>query len=78
MAARLEPGAAVGPYRLLEELGSGGLGRVFVAEQFEPIRRRVALKVIKPGDQAGNGLAGDPGAVLGRTASDRRRPPYGR
>ena len=39
----------VGPYRLLEVLGEGGMGTVFVAEQTEPIRRRVALKLIKPG-----------------------------
>src|SRR5207245_684681 len=43
------PGAAVGPYRLLEQLGEGGFGVVFLAEQTQPIRRRVALKVIKAG-----------------------------
>ncbi len=39
----------IGPYRILGLLGEGGMGTVFVAEQKEPIRRRVALKVIKPG-----------------------------
>jgi serine/threonine protein kinase len=43
------PGSWVGPYRLVEALGEGGMGAVFLAEQAEPVRRRVALKVIKPG-----------------------------
>src|SRR5262245_17418751 len=42
-------GAVIGPYRLREQLGEGGMGLVFVAEQAEPVRRKVALKVIKPG-----------------------------
>ena len=40
---------SVGPYRLLSILGEGGMGSVYLAEQSEPIRRRVALKVIKRG-----------------------------
>src|SRR5215467_11586500 len=43
------PGTAIGPYRLMEQIGEGGMGLVFVAEQQQPVRRRVALKVIKPG-----------------------------
>jgi tetratricopeptide (TPR) repeat protein len=43
------PGTIIGPYKLLEQLGEGGFGVVFMAEQTQPIRRRVALKVIKPG-----------------------------
>ncbi len=43
------PGTLVGPYKLMEQIGEGGMGLVFVAEQQQPVRRRVALKVIKPG-----------------------------
>jgi serine/threonine protein kinase/tetratricopeptide (TPR) repeat protein len=43
------PGTVVGPYKLLESIGEGGFGVVFLAEQQEPVRRKVALKVLKPG-----------------------------
>jgi serine/threonine protein kinase/tetratricopeptide (TPR) repeat protein len=43
------PGTVAGPYKLLEQIGEGGFGVVFMAEQQEPIRRKVALKVLKPG-----------------------------
>ena len=43
------PGTVIGLYKLMEEIGSGGFGLVFVAEQQQPLRRKVALKVIKPG-----------------------------
>jgi serine/threonine protein kinase/Flp pilus assembly protein TadD len=39
----------IGPYKLLQKLGEGGMGTVWVAEQLEPVKRRVALKVINPG-----------------------------
>src|ERR1700693_82151 len=42
-------GAVIGPYKLMEQIGEGGFGLVFVAEQQYPVRRKVALKVIKPG-----------------------------
>ncbi len=42
-------GGRIGPYKLLAEIGEGGCGVVFVAEQEKPVRRRAALKVIKPG-----------------------------
>jgi serine/threonine protein kinase len=42
-------GARVGPYKLLQKLGEGGMGAVWLAEQHEPVRRRVALKLIKAG-----------------------------
>ncbi len=43
------PGTIIGPYKLLELIGEGGFGAVYMAEQEEPIRRRVALKIIKLG-----------------------------
>jgi serine/threonine protein kinase len=43
------PGAVIGPYKLLEQIGEGGFGVVFMAEQQQPVRRQVALKVLKPG-----------------------------
>src|SRR5262249_32652255 len=42
-------GTLIGPYKLLEQIGEGGFGFVFMAEQQEPIRRNVALKILKPG-----------------------------
>ena len=44
-----QPGARIGHYKLREKLGEGGCGVVYVAEQEEPVRRRVALKVVKLG-----------------------------
>jgi serine/threonine protein kinase len=58
------PGTAIGPYRLLQRLGEGGMGAVYVAEQQEPVKRRVALKVIKPGM--------DSAQVLARFAAERQ------
>jgi tetratricopeptide (TPR) repeat protein len=43
------PGSVIGPYRLLEQIGEGGFGVVFMAEQIQPVRRKVALKILKPG-----------------------------
>jgi serine/threonine protein kinase/tetratricopeptide (TPR) repeat protein len=43
------PGTVVGPYKLLEQIGEGGMGAVWMAEQTEPIQRRVAVKVVKEG-----------------------------
>src|SRR5262245_51244256 len=40
------PGVVVGPYKLLERIGEGGFGVVFLAEQTQPVRRQVALKVL--------------------------------
>src|SRR5262245_45397863 len=43
------PGDRIGRYKLLQNIGEGGMGAVWMAEQQEPVRRRVALKVIKLG-----------------------------
>lgn len=45
--AALEPGTRIGPYRVIELLGCGGMGHVYLAEQREPIERRVALKLLR-------------------------------
>jgi tetratricopeptide (TPR) repeat protein/serine/threonine protein kinase len=42
-------GAVIGPYKVLEQIGEGGFGLVFMAEQTQPMRRKVAIKVLKPG-----------------------------
>src|SRR5262249_48140799 len=46
---REAPGLAIGPYKLLKLMGEGGMGAVYRGEQEKPVRRRVALKIIKPG-----------------------------
>ena len=53
-ATETSSGREVGPYHLLQMVGEGGMGEVWLAEQKEPVRRRVAVKLIK----AGNGYAG--------------------
>ncbi len=44
-----KPGTVIGPYKLLQQIGEGGFGVVYMADQTEPVKRRVALKIIKPG-----------------------------
>jgi serine/threonine protein kinase/tetratricopeptide (TPR) repeat protein len=44
-----KPGTWIGPYKLLQQIGEGGMGVVYLAEQLQPVRRQVALKMIKPG-----------------------------
>src|SRR4051794_19729941 len=52
------PGAVIaGRYKLLEEIGEGGMGAVWVAEQTQPVRRKVALKLIKVGMDSKSVLA---------------------
>jgi serine/threonine protein kinase len=57
-------GDRIGPYKLLEKIGEGGMGEVWVADQLEPIKRRVAVKLIKPGM--------DSRSVLGRFEAERQ------
>jgi serine/threonine-protein kinase len=55
------PGTVIGPYKLLQQIGEGGMGVVYMAEQQEPVRRKVALKIIKPGlDKGRSSLASRP------------------
>src|SRR5262245_42962264 len=46
---RERPGTVIGPYKLLEQIGEGGMGAVWMAQQTEPVKRLVALKLIKAG-----------------------------
>ncbi len=57
-------GDKIGRYKLLEQIGEGGCGVVYVAEQQEPVRRRVALKIIK--------LGMDTKAVIARFEAERQ------
>jgi len=59
-----QPGTIIGPYKLIEEIGEGGMGVVYMAEQSEPVERRVALKIIKPGM--------DTRQVIGRFEAERQ------
>jgi tetratricopeptide (TPR) repeat protein len=43
------PGSVIGPYKLLEQIGEGGMGAVWMAQQTQPVKRLVAVKLIKPG-----------------------------
>ncbi len=47
--SRERPGTVIGPYKLLQQIGEGGMGTVYMAEQNQPVQRKVALKVIKAG-----------------------------
>ena len=59
-----KPGDQIGHYKLLQQIGEGGVGVVFMAEQEAPVRRRVALKVLKPGM--------DTKSVIARFESERQ------
>ena len=83
------PGARVGPYKLLEPIGEGGFGVVFMAEQHQPIRRMVALKIVKPGmdtRQVDRSLriratipgSDEPSRISRRSSTAARRIPAGR
>jgi serine/threonine protein kinase len=57
-------GTVIGPYKLLQQIGEGGMGTVYMAEQSSPVQRKVALKLIKPGM--------DSRQVLARFAAERQ------
>jgi serine/threonine protein kinase/tetratricopeptide (TPR) repeat protein len=63
-ASAESPGTIIGQYKLREQIGEGGMGLVFMADQLEPVRRRVALKILKPGL--------DTGQVVARFAAERQ------
>ena len=44
-----QAGSTIGPYKLIEQIGEGGMGSVWVAKQSQPIKRKVAIKLIKAG-----------------------------
>jgi serine/threonine protein kinase/tetratricopeptide (TPR) repeat protein len=58
------PGTQIGPYTLVRKLGEGGMGAVYLAAQEQPVRRQVALKIIKPG------MGGE--QVIARFAAERQ------
>src|SRR5262249_27771257 len=58
------PGTVIGPYKLLQQIGEGGMGTVGMAEQPQPVQRKVALKIIKAGM--------DPRHVLARFEAERQ------
>jgi serine/threonine protein kinase len=64
--ATLAEGAdtVIGPYKLLQQIGEGGMGTVFMAEQTQPVQRKVALKIIKPGM--------DSRSIIGRFEQERQ------
>src|SRR5208283_2991338 len=59
-----KPGTTIGRYKLVEQIGEGGMGAVFMAQQVEPVKRAVAVKIIKPGM--------DSKAVLARFEAERQ------
>src|SRR5437879_4280869 len=59
-----KPGDKIGPYKLLEEIGEGGMGSVWMAQQEKPVYRRVAIKLIK--------LGMDSKHVIGRFEAERQ------
>ena len=58
------PATIIGPYKLLQQIGEGGMGTVYMAEQTRPVQRKVALKIIKPGM--------DTAQVIARFESERQ------
>jgi serine/threonine protein kinase len=63
-APREDVGSMIGPYKILQEIGEGGFGFVYMAQQTAPIKRKVALKIVKPGM--------DTRQVIGRFEAERQ------
>lgn len=58
-----ESSRRIGPYKILQKIGQGGMGQVFMAEQTQPVKRRVALKIIKTETPTKEGLRCDTAAI---------------
>src|SRR4029079_11121637 len=65
-ASSEQPGTVIGPYKLLQQIGEGGMGTVYMSEQTRPVQRKVALKVIKAGM--------DSRQVIARFEAERQAP----
>jgi WD40 repeat protein/serine/threonine protein kinase len=57
LSARESPGTVIGPYKLIEQIGEGGMGAVWMAQQSAPVKRLVAVKLIKAGMDSRQALA---------------------
>ena len=69
-ASEATAGTVIGPYHMLQSIGRGGMGEVWLAEQKEPVRRRVAIKLIKAGMDTREVVARF-GVSLGKTSFAR-------
>ena len=65
------PHKSIGPYKILDVLGEGGMGTVYLAEQKEPVRRRVALKLIRLGMAPSRPRKRSRNGSVARTHADR-------
>src|SRR5262245_59924476 len=69
-----QPGTVIGPYKLVEQVGEGGMGAVWMAQQQEPVKRLVAVKLIKAGMDSRQVLALMDHPNIARILNARSRP----
>src|SRR5262245_59465761 len=72
--AAAQPGVVIGPYKLIEPIGEGGMGAVWMAQQQEPVKRLVAVKLIKAGMDSRQVLALMDHPNIARILNARSRP----